>query len=158
MPTKACPGCGQAKPLSEFHRNQTRSDGRQTYCKACQRARIDTTKSAKRTEQQKKWKRENRERVAMGKKRWAAQNRERKTEQGKRYKERHSEKVRAHTAVAHAIRDGKLLKPDSCEDCGGLPPSSNLHGHHEDYSKPLEVEWLCTRCHGVRHSQPVGSA
>ena len=26
-----------------------------------------------------------------------------------------------------------------------------LHGHHEDYSQPLEVVWLCAPCHGLRH-------
>lgn len=26
-----------------------------------------------------------------------------------------------------------------------------MQGHHPDYSKPLEVEWLCPRCHGARH-------
>jgi hypothetical protein len=27
-----------------------------------------------------------------------------------------------------------------------------LHGHHEDYSKPLAVHWLCPLCHRKRHA------
>jgi len=51
--------------------------------------------------------------------------------------------------VANAVRDGKLTKPDSCEDCGNTP--TRLHGHHKDYAYPLEVNWLCPSCHNKWH-------
>ena len=37
---KRCPRCGETKPNSEFHRNRTRRDGLQIYCRLC-RASID---------------------------------------------------------------------------------------------------------------------
>lgn len=62
---------------------------------------------------------------------------------------RNPEKRNAHMAVFHAVKRGELLKPDNCEDCG--KPSEMIHGHHEDYTKPLDVVWLCPPCHMARH-------
>lgn len=45
-----------------------------------------------------------------------------------------------------AIKRGKLVRRP-CEECGN--PKS--HGHHEDYSKPFEVRWLCARHHRWVH-------
>ena len=39
---------------------------------------------------------------------------------------------------------GKIKRKDACEKCGG---NSTLQRHHEDYSKPLDVTWLCIPCH-----------
>ena len=60
---------------------------------------------------------------------------------------------KAHAAVWKAITAGELVKPDVCEACG-LPPAGKgkIHAHHADYSKPLEVEWLCPKCHRGRPS------
>ncbi len=61
---------------------------------------------------------------------------------------------RARTAVSNAIRDGRLER-GACEvgeDCSGP-----IHAHHDDYSKPLEVRWLCKRHHDAFHaSLPEG--
>lgn len=65
------------------------------------------------------------------------------------------EKWAARNAVHTALRNGSLVKPYSCEDCGKEFPSLRIHSHHEDYSKPLEVNWLCSPCHGLRHTKHV---
>lgn len=59
------------------------------------------------------------------------------------------EKARARDALNGAIRRGRIKKPSRCEECGA---HRKLHGHHHDYSKPLDVEWLCPPCHARRHS------
>lgn len=51
---------------------------------------------------------------------------------------------RTHANVAQ--KRGQIVKKP-CEKCGD--PESEKH--HEDYSKPLEVRWLCARCHRVEH-------
>jgi hypothetical protein len=56
------------------------------------------------------------------------------------------EKATAHNRVAAALRDGRLFK-QPCVECGSL----EVEAHHEDYSKPLDVVWLCTKHHHARH-------
>jgi hypothetical protein len=52
-----------------------------------------------------------------------------------------------------AIWFGRIKAADACQSCGNPPASfDKLQGHHDDYSKPLDVRWLCRSCH-VRHHQ-----
>jgi hypothetical protein len=37
---KTCPCCGKTKPLDQFHRNRSTGDGRFSYCKECNIARV----------------------------------------------------------------------------------------------------------------------
>lgn len=53
----------------------------------------------------------------------------------------------ANAAVHYALKRGVLVRPDRCQDCGA---PCKPDGHHPDHSKPLEVEWLCKKCHGTR--------
>jgi ribosomal protein S27AE len=64
----------------------------------------------------------------------------------KEWRKRNPEKVRAHWIVSNAIRYGKL-KRQPCEKCG----NKKSHAHHADYSKPLEIKWLCHKCHWLEH-------
>lgn len=73
---------------------------------------------------------------------YAKANRERVNAAKKRWRERNPEKYAAHTVVGNALRSGKLVK-QPCERCG----AQKVHAHHDDYSKPLEVRWLCPLHH-----------
>ena len=55
---------------------------------------------------------------------------------------------RAHTTLHNAVRDGSIVKPGTCERCD---VEKRVVAHHEDYSKPLMIEWLCSPCHRQRH-------
>lgn len=147
MPTpayKRCARCGETKSLDSFHRNRARTDGRQTFCKECNSAGARA------------WERTNRQRAAANKRQWGRVNRDRADEIAKRKRERYPEKERARNALNHAIKRGDLKRPTHCEECGGrgeptADGRSPLQAHHADYSKPLEVEWLCSKCHGSLH-------
>jgi hypothetical protein len=60
---------------------------------------------------------------------------------------RNPEKVRAEQIARNAIETGKLLKKP-CVICG----ETKVNAHHEDYSRPLDVVWLCPVHHSERHS------
>lgn len=60
------------------------------------------------------------------------------------FQKAHPEQGRAGKRVSHAIKRGILIRPDTCERCSGQGP---IEAAHEDYSKPLEVSWLCRSCH-----------
>lgn len=51
-------------------------------------------------------------------------------------------RANARSYLHQYIKRLKVLK-QPCEVCGGL----NVEAHHEDYSKPLEVRWLCRGKH-----------
>jgi DNA-binding transcriptional regulator YiaG len=59
------------------------------------------------------------------------------------------EKKKASLTVSKAIREKRLVRM-GCEVCGSI---KGIHGHHEDYSKPLEVNWLCKKHHSSLHGQ-----
>lgn len=65
----------------------------------------------------------------------------------KKYKAKYPDKERAKKMVSNALRDGKLER-GACVVCG----QKKTEGHHPDYSKPLEVIWLCVKHHRERHS------
>ena len=62
----------------------------------------------------------------------------------KAYERRWPEKAQARGALQNAVKRG-VVERQPCTVCG----CEKSEGHHEDYSKPLEVVWLC-RVHHVR--------
>lgn len=65
-------------------------------------------------------------------------------------------KVSARDKVRHAINRGDLVPPKECQECAAIPVTADgrrgiqAH-HHNGYSNPLDVEWLCVPCHSLRH-------
>jgi hypothetical protein len=55
---------------------------------------------------------------------------------------------RAHDILQHAVRTG-VVKRGRCEVCG----SFRTEGHHDDYSQPLIVRWLCRLHHRRLHAE-----
>jgi len=63
-------------------------------------------------------------------------------------RQRHYKHHRAREKVYAAIRSGRLERRP-CEVCGDIKSES----HHEDYDKPLEVNWLCRKHHIELHKR-----
>ena len=54
----------------------------------------------------------------------------------------------ARLLVQYAVKTGILQKPNMCSICF---MEGKIEAHHDDYSKPLEVRWLCIGCHSDYH-------
>jgi len=68
----------------------------------------------------------------------------------KRYYRTHPERYKAEQAVRDAKRNGTLI-PQPCVVCG----STKTEAHHKDYSRPLDVTWLCKHCHRLLHNGKI---
>ena len=77
---------------------------------------------------------------------------DKRNERSLRHYYANEQKAKARSAVGKAVLKGKLNKPDKCESCNEMKP---LEGHHADYSKPLDVTWLCKGCHEALHHQAL---
>lgn len=64
------------------------------------------------------------------------------------YANRYPERNKANIALSNAIRDGRVAR-DPCHCCG----AAEVEGHHADYSKPLDVTWLCIEHHNQLHNE-----
>ena len=71
---------------------------------------------------------------------------QRRKEGGYSWYHKNPEKIKAHRLVRYAIKIGSLVK-STCIICGEI----KVNAHHKDYSKPLEVIWLCNKHHAKEH-------
>lgn len=65
---------------------------------------------------------------------------------------------RAQNLLEKAVARGAVIPQDVCEQCGNAPPPfvdgrRAIQAHHDDYNKPLDVRWLCQRCHHEWHQE-----
>lgn len=133
---KNCSLCTKRKPRKAFQTRRASPDGLTSACKECLSAR---------DKERNKLPHRVAARIAYAK---TERGRERHTAATKTWGARNSTKRKAHIAVGNALRDGKISKPSKCQRC---KKKRKLHGHHHDYKKPLDVEWLCTPCHTKEH-------
>ena len=153
---KRCSKCGEEKAVEDFSRNRRERDGRRSWCKDCCNAdsqRRYEADPASYAAKNKRWHAANSGQRHKTRKRWEEKNPGKALAGRERYKQRHPAKARAGQVVRNAVHRGTLAKPSTCEGCGRkVDNPRDLHAHHDDYDKPLEIEWLCRRCHNERHN------
>ncbi len=137
---KTCFKCHCVLPLSEFYDHPRMADGKLGKCKTCMKADV------------KKNYRDNRGHyVEYEKLRFKDPKRKAALIVIQRNRrEREPDKYHARNAVGNALRDKRLFRKP-CEVCG----SKKSQAHHDDYSKPLDVRWLCFKHHREHHGQTV---
>ncbi len=93
-----------------------------------------------------KYREDNKEKVREQVRRSKSKNKEGVAEYTRLYRENNPKIYKAHGAVSAARASGKLTQ-NKCEICN----SSNTEAHHDDYNKPLDVRWLCSKHHNKWH-------
>lgn len=148
--TNTCKVCGVTSDVAEFYA------GVGSRCKECHKSAVRKNRHDK-AEYYKKYdadRYQNDPNVKERHRRYA------KTEAGKiafrkarqKWVEASPQKRAAHVLLNNSIRDGKVQKPENCEVCGS---TGRIEGHHHDYTKPLDVKWLCRKCHVDEHRQEI---
>jgi len=134
--TKTCYICKSEKPAAAFSKNRSKYDGLPSQCKDCD--------SAKSREYHSLHKRP----IRISKRIYARSERGKKliSEGNKRYNANRPERRIARRRINNGIRDGKIVK-QPCLLCG----APKTEAHHIDYSRPLEVLWLCPEHHRAVH-------
>ena len=126
MELKVCMSCGKEKPIDEFYSHSQMKDGHLNKCKECTKRDVKTYRETNPNAQL--------------------------TTRIKAC-EKNPTQDNAHKALNTALKAGKIIKPDRCQSCGRNDSESRLCAHHYDYSRPLDVIWLCSVCH--RHSDKM---
>lgn len=134
------------KLLTETVKKRKRNRERENFLR---RERYQMNKE-KELAQQKEWVKNNREKSRIIKKKYEENHKEKIADKTKSYRRENPDKYHAHILLGSAVRYGKIRKPKKCSICG---EGGIISGHHEDYSKPLDVIWVCPLCHKNLHTR-----
>jgi len=136
---KFCNGCNRILPRSEFYE---RSNGEIVWC--CKECSLKISKKYNKLNQEKirethrialiRARENNPELYKNINKNWEEKNKERK-----------KISCRASSKVQKAVKKGILIKPKECQMC--KKTNCRIEASHSDYSKPLDVLWVCVSCH-----------
>lgn len=123
--TSKCGRCKTIKPITEFHRNRHTANGINNWCGECRRSATKVSKSTPKH-------RLTRNAYAR---------------QYKKHRRGESNKIKIRGLAQTALKQGRLTK----QPCIVCATTVNVQAHHSDYSKPLDVDWLCTKHHATWH-------
>lgn len=125
-----------------------RTNNRQEYCKKCRKKLENKTA--------KEWNKNNNKRKNKNKRNWRAKNRKEKnthyTKEKINYKEYKKRNPIKENARYQALKKIKIPKGQKCQKCRKRKATER---HHKDYNKPLEVEFLCKKCHKIKDMEMI---
>ena len=146
---KQCISCLRVLPHTDFYKHAAMGDGHLNKCKGC--CRVAAKARIERMKEDPVW-------VVRERRRSFKKNRAykragivyprdptKRKEANAKYKAADPVRTKAHAATSNAIRD-KRLERKPCEVCG-----ARAEAHHDDYSQPLAVRWLCRKHHLQHH-------
>ena len=149
---RQCAKCGKVKSLDEFVNHKGVKQDKDYYCKPCFNEKSkDWIRRNKYQHLQIArdfyWK--NRDRLRSRKTKsppiWLRENLRVKAKV-RRSDPLNKIKNKARDITKYATKIKLIEKRDTCQICG---EKKRLTRHHNDYSKPLDIIWVCTGCHGA---------
>lgn len=133
-----CTKCHKDKPLSDFR------DSKHGYhCKDCRLA-MHREWRRRNIIKARKYQQDYYAKFGKNRREWTVD----MSEAIEEWRKNNPEKFAAKSIIHRAVQRGKIIKPKKCTKCGR---EVLLSGHHPDYTKPLEVIWLCGSCHKLLH-------
>lgn len=147
---KICAQCHIEKTTDDFYLCMTGNGHRRlhAWCKACHKAYRIEHKDRRKVLMY-EWQKRNLERR---REQWRLNNKKRYNyEASLKRKQNDPEKHKAHIVVSNAIARGNLIK-HPCMICGKI---ERVQAHHDDYSRPLDIKWLCPSHHRLFHNGKI---
>ena len=145
---KACSRCKQVHPLLDYYVDERAIDGRRPECKSCflklcAKYRVTHREQKKQSDAIYRARQPAEIKRQYGKKHY---HKHKKTyaEQRRRRRRLYPEKSYACSVVSNAIKRGRLVRPEECQQCGA---AGVIEASHSDYRFPLKIQWLCVKCH-----------
>jgi hypothetical protein len=142
--TKECRGCNRELSLTEYYAHPDTPDRRFGKCKACHIAYVRHRYYRKRQDPD-----------------WREKERARQNEKHHRlyatgwkwvwHDAPDEVKKAARLAIRNAVRRGDVKRPKRCQVCKKVGKVRGPEAHHPDYHKPLDVVWVCRKCHAKIH-------
>lgn len=173
--SKVCTVCKEVKPFEEFTKSSRGKDGYHPQCKDCKKKKENEwaqENREKKLDSRKRYREKNREQIRktdreayqkdpekfrakarISQKKYfnSEKGRKKYRDQSLILRKRFPEKARARSLLSNAVCDGKIIRPSKCSLCGD--DKSVIEAHHSDYSKPLDVVWVCKTCHFMIHRE-----
>jgi len=137
---KQCFKCKKTKAISGFYRHSQMADGTLGKCKECTKKDANAHRNA------------NLDKIrAYDRARALLPHRKKETLRiTEEYRKKFPHRSLAVGRVSRALKSGKLKRPNKCALC---KKKKKVLAHHDDYSKPLEVVWVCQPCHKQIHKE-----
>ncbi len=148
-----------AKKYREKNRKSLRIKSRKTFwrdrekrLKQCKDSYFRRQKEIAKRRKGKRNSDEARKKERERQKEWRNRNPELYRQYVRTWQKKNRQKSNVHAKVHRAIENGTLIRGKCCMKCG---IKCKTEGHHEDYSKPLDVIWLCRLCHAKKIEKVV---
>lgn len=126
---RKCYGCKETKTQEYFSKNQD-------TCKVCQNAYAKKRRKLKKEH----------DATVRQKYRSTEEYKELHRKASKLYRQKNMAKSKCRDKLNSAIRWGRMTR-GVCSVCGLSKDETRIEAHHEDYTKPLDVIWFCTKHH-----------